>query len=108
MLMRLYSSELSWRGAGDDQRRARLVDQDRVHLVDDGEAELTLQLVLQGEGHVVAQVVEAELVVGAVDDVGLVGEALLFLALAGTHDTDAEAEEVVDSGPIHCASRPAR
>ena len=56
--------------AADDQRRPRLVDQDGVHLVDDRVAMAALYAVLQLPGHVVTQVVEAELVVGAVGDVG--------------------------------------
>ena len=68
--------------AGDDQRRARLVDQDRVHLVDDRVREVALHAVLEAEGEVVAQVVEAELVVRAVGDVGAVGGALLVGRLA--------------------------
>ncbi len=69
-------------GAGDDQRRARLIDQDGVHLVDDGVEEVALDHVFQAILHVVAQVVEAELVVGAVGDVGGVLHALGFLVLA--------------------------
>ena len=53
----------------------------------------------QGGGHVVAQVVEAELVVGRVGDVGVVGDA----TLVGTHlrqdHADGQAEELVD--PAH-------
>ena len=60
---------------GDDQRRPRLVDQDRVDLVDDRVVMLALDHVLEAEAHVVAQVVEPELVVGAVGDVGMVGLA---------------------------------
>ena len=56
--------------AGDDQRRARLVDQDRVDFVDDGIEQATLHLLRRVEHHVVAQVVEAEFVVGAVGDIG--------------------------------------
>ena len=67
------------RGAADDQRGARLVDEDGVHLVDDGVVELALDVVLEPELHVVAQVVEAELVVLAVGDVAAVG----CLPLAG-------------------------
>ena len=63
--------------ARDDERRPRLVDEDRVHLVDDGVGVLALDPLLQREHHVVAQVVEAELVVGAVGDVGQVGGAAL-------------------------------
>ena len=76
--------------AGDDQRGARLVDEDVVDLVDDGEAVVhrlavggllaaaVLELLLQRLGHVVAQVVKAELGVGAVGDVGGVGGGLLL------------------------------
>ena len=53
----------------DDQRGAGLVDEDRVDLVDDRVGVAPLHLPLTGHGHVVAQVVEAELVVGAVGDV---------------------------------------
>ena len=60
----------------DDQRRAGFVDEDRVDLVDDGEGVAALHLVVARDGHVVAQVVEAELVVGAVGDAGGVGAAL--------------------------------
>ena len=54
---------------GDDQRRARFVDQDAVHLVDDREVVAALDVMRELELHVVAQVVEAELVVRAVGDV---------------------------------------
>ena len=64
--------------AGNDQRRARLVDQDRVDFVDDGVDVAALHHVLEPVLHVVAQIVEAELVVGAVGDVAVV----LLLALA--------------------------
>ncbi len=69
-----------FRGPGDDQRRARLVDQDRVDLVDDGERELALHAVLEPEREVVAQIIEAEFVVRAVGDVAGVGRALFLLA----------------------------
>ncbi|MBS1216099.1 MAG: hypothetical protein H6R20_1073 [Proteobacteria bacterium] len=62
--------------AGDDERRARLVDQDRVHLVDDGVAERPLHAVRFLHRHVVAQVVETVLVIGAVGHVGGVRRAL--------------------------------
>ena len=61
--------------SGDDQRGPGLVDQDRIDLVDDGEVVLALDHVLQAEAHIVPEVVEAELVVGAVGDVGVVGLA---------------------------------
>ena len=59
----------------------------------------TLGLVGQLAGHVVAQVIEAELVVGAVGDVGPVRRPLLDRAglETGDHETDFEAEVPVDA-----------
>ena len=90
--------------AADDQRRAGLVDQDRVDLVDDREVVAALDHLLLRPGHVVAQVVEAELVVGAVGDVG----GVLDAALGGRHGlqdhADLEAEEAVDAAhPLRVA-----
>ena len=62
-----------FRWAADNQRCSCLVDQDVIHLVDDGIVAVALHLLAGIQGHVVAQVVEAELVVSAVGDVGLVG-----------------------------------
>ena len=59
--------------AGDDERSTSLVYQDVVHLVYDGVIKAPLHLPGEVQHHVVPQVVEAELVVGAVGDVGLVG-----------------------------------
>jgi hypothetical protein len=86
---------------GDDERRAGLVDEDRVDLVDDGEVVAPLGHVSPGRGHVVAQVVEPELVVGAVGDVAAVGGPLLLglVELVGDDEPDGEAEEPVD--PAH-------
>ena len=61
--------------AADDQRRARFVDEDVVDFVDDGVVQLALDAAVERDRHVVAQVVEAELVVRAVGDVGVVGLA---------------------------------
>jgi hypothetical protein len=83
-------------GPRDDQRGARLVDEDGVHLVDDGEVELALHAFLGLAGHVVAQVVEAELVVGAVGDVGVVGLAALGLVLVVDDQADGEVQEAVE------------
>ena len=55
--------------SADDQRRARLVDQDGVHLVHDGEVQAALHPVAGLVDHVVTQVVKAVFVVGAVGNV---------------------------------------
>ena len=83
-------------GAGDDERCPGLVDEDGVDLVHYREAERALHLVGGAEGHVVAEVVEPELVVGAVDDIGGVGLALLRGGLAGHDHSGAQPEESVD------------
>ncbi len=72
-------------GARDDERRAGLVDEDRVDLVDDREVVAALHHVGGLPRHVVAKVVEAELVVRAVGDVGRVLLPALHGSLAG-HD----------------------
>ena len=90
----------------DDERRARFVDEDGVDLVDDRERERTLHAVVQTERKVVAQVVETELVVGAVGDVAGVSRALLVRRLPVADDTDGQAEEPVDGAhPVGVALR---
>ena len=83
-------------GPGDDQRGARLVDQNRVGLVDDREVELALHVVLQAELHVVAQVVEAELVVLPVGDVRVVRVLALLVRQVVQDAARRHAEELVD------------
>ena len=61
--------------AGDDERRPRLVDQDRVDLVHDRERVAALDGLVEGDRHVVPQVVEPELGVRPVRDVRRVGLA---------------------------------
>src|SRR6185503_19654973 len=51
-------------GAGDDERGAGLVDEDGIDFVDDGVVVKPLGAILEPELHVVAQVIEAVLVVG--------------------------------------------
>ncbi len=82
--------------AADDERGPGLVDQDVVDLVDDPVAVAALDLLLHLHGQVVAQVVEAELRVGAVDDVAGVGRPLVGVHLAGLDDPHGHAQQVVD------------
>ena len=65
-------------------------------LVDDGEDVPALDHVLQAILHVVAQIVEAELVVGAVGDVAVVGLLALLVVKTVDDDADRETEEIVD------------
>ena len=84
-------------GAGNDQRGARFVDQDGIDFVDDGEVVRALHAILDAELHVVAQVIEAELVVGAVSDVGAVGVFALLIVEIVNDDADRHAEELVEA-----------
>ena len=81
--------------AGDNQRRTRLIDQDGVDLVDDGEAVAALHLLAGVERHVVAQVVKAHLVVRAVGDVGGVGGLPRGLVHVVYDQAHGKAEEAV-------------
>ena len=67
-----------------------------VHLVDDGERVAALDHLVHVHLHVVAQVVEAELVVGAVGDVAGVGRLALLVVEPVDDVADGEAEELVD------------
>src|SRR5437773_3583070 len=66
-----------FRWAGDDQRRARFVDQDRINFVDHGKIMIALYARRQIELHVIAQIIESEFIVGTVSDVSGVGSLAL-------------------------------
>ena len=84
-------------GAGDDQRGARLVDQDGVDFVDDAEVVVALDLLVGREGHaVIAQVVEAELGSGAVGDIATVGGLPFVTGHLVLDATDREPEPAVE------------
>ena len=84
-------------GAGDDQGRPGLVDQDGVHFVDDGVVEFALDVVLQGELHVVPKVVEAEFVVGAVGDVRGIGVTALVIVQAVDDGVHPQVQKIVNA-----------
>ena len=84
-------------GSGDDERGAGLIDEDGVDLVDDDEGVPALDQVIGALGHVVAQVVEAELVVGAVGDVAGVLLAALDGGLAHKDAAGGQSQETVDA-----------
>src|SRR5215216_976564 len=71
--------------ARDDERRARLVDEDRVDFVHDRVRVAALNSAFERRRHVVAEVVETELRVRPVDDVRLVGGLAL---VEGHHVAD--------------------
>ncbi len=82
--------------AGDDERGAGFVDEDRIDLVDDAVVVAALHGLAEFELHVVAQIVEAELVVRAVGDVRSIGFAALAVVEVMHDDADCETEEAID------------
>jgi hypothetical protein len=84
-------------GTGDDERRAGLIDQDGVHFVDDGIVVAALDQLGLVPRHVVAQVVEAEFVVGAVGDVGRILLAADRGILVREDYTAGKTQEAVDA-----------
>ena len=90
--------------AGDDQGGAGLVNEDGVHLVHDGEGVAPLDQLLGVDGHVVPQVVKAELIVGAIGDIRLIGGLLGLPHHAVDHQAHRQAHEAEDlSHPLRVA-----
>ena len=101
--------------AGDNQRRPRLVDQNVVHFIDDGEIQPPLRL-LQGfveavvaarrRTHVVAQVIESKFVVRPVRDVACVGSLPVADAHVALDRADRQPQPNVERPhPLHVAAR---
>ena len=81
---------------GNNQGGTGLIDQDGVHLVHDGEAVAPLHQLTGVDAHIVAEVVEAHLVVGAVGDVGGVGVLALLSGEAVDDEAYLQTQEAVD------------
>ena len=70
--------------SGNDQRGSRFINENGVHLVHDGEVRGALNLVLLVNAHVIAQVVEAQLVVGGICYIACVsGTACVVVHIVG-------------------------
>ncbi len=84
-------------GARDDKRRARLIDQNGIDFVDNAESMAALDHLAQLIFHIVAQIVEAELIVRAVSDVGGIGGAALGIFFAVHDGADGQPEKSIDA-----------
>ncbi len=84
-----------FRRARDNQWCTGFIDQNGVHLVDDGEVQVTLHFVFDRERHIVTQVIKTEFVVGTVNDVSGVGFTLLDIVHARYHDTDGKTQKLI-------------
>src|SRR5262249_60969300 len=85
-----------FRGAGNDERSAGLVDQNGVSFVDNGELVAALDAMRNVVFHVVAKVVETVLVVGAISDVGTVGGASLVVVEVVDDHADGKSEAAIE------------
>ncbi len=61
------------RRTGDNQRGAGFIDEDVIHLIDDGVMMTALYTAFPAHGDVIAQIVEAKLGVGAVGNIRQIG-----------------------------------
>src|SRR5580658_1907685 len=84
-------------GPGNNQRRARFVNQDGIHFVDNGEVVAALHAIVDVELHVVAQIIEAVLVIGSVGDVAGVTGAAFFVIQLMDDDANGHAQKLVDA-----------
>ena len=102
------------RGARDNQRRTRLINQDVVHLVYNREVQKPLALLemlgkaivaSRGHPHVVTEVVEAEFIIGAVCDIAGIGQLTLGGVHTGLDRADGEPHaDVQRPHPFHVAA----
>ena len=84
---------------GNDEGRSGFVNQDRVHFVDDRVMMRALDTVREVEFHVVAQIIEAELVIRPVGNVRPVGVAPLLVIETMLDHADTQPEKLVK--PAH-------
>ena len=82
--------------SGNNQRRSCLVDQNGVHLVHDGKSVPALYHALLVHHHVVTQVIEAVLIIGAVRDIRVVSGVLFSLRLPMNNQPGGQSHEAVD------------
>ncbi len=67
--------------SGNDQRCTGFIDQDGVHLIDDGKVEIPKHQLFLVDGHVITQVIKAKLIIRHISDVTVISS----LALLGIH-----------------------
>ena len=81
---------------GDNQRGSRLINQNGVHFIDDAEIQPLLSLDVVLPYHVVAQVIEAELIVRAIHDVCLITEEAFPFSKRSDNQTCGQSKERVE------------
>ena len=89
---RLVQIRTILRGTGNDQRRTRFVNQDRVNLVHDREVMVALEHLGQFRFHVVAKVIETQFVVGRIGHITGISGLFFLIRLLGHNDTGGHAQ----------------
>ena len=81
--------------ARNDERRSRLVDQNRVHFVDDAERKFALHHLIDIRFQIVAEVIESEFVVGRIGDIAVIRFLLIVVVHAGHDHADGKPQKAV-------------
>ena len=90
--------------AGNDKRGPRLINQYRVHLVDDGVMKIPLYQLLLINNHIVTQVIEAELIIRHVSDVAGIGCPALISCASIEHHAYGQAQRFMDLSHPFCVT----
>ena len=89
---------------GNDQRRSRFINQNRVDFIDNAVMVTALNFLLNRPRHVIAQIIETELVVGSVSDIAAVRLPLGIVIHVGKHCSDGDSQQIIHrSHPISVA-----
>ena len=90
----------------DNQRGPRLVNENAVHLIDDGKLKSPLDKIAEFKLHVVPEIVEPEFIVGSVGNVAAVRLFPFHIIHPVDNDPDREAEGMIDPPhPLGVSSR---
>ena len=84
---------------GNNQRRPRFIDQDRIDLIDDRKIQAAHDALALGRDHVIAQIIETEFVVGTVRNVRC--KCFLFLVVRHLRKIAADRETEKGMQPPH-------
>ena len=81
---------------GNDQRRPRLIDKDRIHLIDDGKMMVALDHVFETKLQIIAQVIKAEFIVGSISNITFIGLAARIIFKPARDTANCHAQKFID------------
>ncbi len=80
---------------GNYQRSAGLIDEDAVHLVDNGKMQGALHQMFFVQHHIIPEIVKAELIISAVSNVCLIGLPALFGINAMDNEAYLQSQQII-------------